>query len=90
MDFEWDERKRLANIEKHGLDFIDAIELFETSHLTGPARTVAEEDRFLAVGLIGDVHVAAIFTHRGDTIRLISLRRARNAERQRYHEVFGH
>jgi uncharacterized DUF497 family protein len=28
MDFEWDEGKRLANILKHGIDFVDAIEMF--------------------------------------------------------------
>lgn len=27
--FEWDEAKRLANLDKHGLDFIDSIELFD-------------------------------------------------------------
>ena len=29
MAFEWDEAKRLANIEKHGIDFDDANEMFD-------------------------------------------------------------
>src|SRR5689334_16457646 len=28
MAFEWDEAKRLANIEKHGIDFADITEMF--------------------------------------------------------------
>ncbi len=29
MDFEWDERKRLTNLDKHGLDFAEAEEMFQ-------------------------------------------------------------
>jgi len=25
MNFEWDERKRLSDIEKHGIDFVSAV-----------------------------------------------------------------
>jgi uncharacterized DUF497 family protein len=32
MRFEWDERKRLLNAEKHGLDFLDARLVFRRSH----------------------------------------------------------
>jgi len=28
MQFEWDEAKRLANLQKQGVDFIDASEMF--------------------------------------------------------------
>ena len=33
MDFEREEEKRLKNIEKHGIDFIDADILFGNPHL---------------------------------------------------------
>ena len=29
MEFEWDESKRLANLQKHGLDFTDGQALFD-------------------------------------------------------------
>jgi len=29
MGFEWDEAKRLANLDKHGIDFIDIPEVFD-------------------------------------------------------------
>ena len=89
MEFEFDDTKRLATIEKHGLDFLDADILFGNPHLVGPARTVAGEERWLAVGMIADVYVTAIFTWRGDTIRLISMRKARDNERQRHQATFG-
>lgn len=89
MEFEFDEAKRLATVEKHGLDFLDAAALFDSPHLVGPARTVGEEQRRLAVGMIDDVHVTAIFTRRGTVIRRISMRRARDGERKRHQAVFG-
>ena len=89
LDFEWDEAKRLANIAKHGLDFADADLLFGNPYLEAPARTVPREKRWLAVGTIDDVYVTTIFTRRGDTIRIISMRRARDGERRQHQEVFG-
>jgi hypothetical protein len=29
MEFEWDEAKRLANLRKHGIDFIDVLAVFD-------------------------------------------------------------
>jgi hypothetical protein len=34
MRFEWDEKKNNENIRKHGLDFIDAWQVFENPLLT--------------------------------------------------------
>jgi uncharacterized DUF497 family protein len=39
MDFEREEEKRLKNIEKHGIDFIDADILFGNPHLVAPGKT---------------------------------------------------
>ena len=36
--FEWDEAKRKANIAKHGLDFLDVLEMFGSLMLVGPDR----------------------------------------------------
>jgi uncharacterized protein len=90
MDFEFDEDKRLKNIEKHGIDFIDATDiLFGNPYLKAPAKTVDGEQRWLAVGTINDDFVTAAFTRRGPVIRIISMRRARNDQRKKYQEVFG-
>jgi uncharacterized DUF497 family protein len=34
MRFEWDEKKRLSNIKKHGIDFIDVPEMFKFDTVT--------------------------------------------------------
>ena len=89
MHFEWDEAKRLANIDKHGLDFRDALFAFEDPHLIAEARPMGMEHRWLLVGRLDGRHVSIIFTRRGDAIRVISMRRSRNEERKRYEAVFG-
>ena len=89
MEFEFDENKRRANIERHGIDFIDADILFSNPYLEAPAKTVDGEQRCLAVGIIDDVYVTAVFTRRGPVIRIISMRSARNGERKKHQEIFG-
>jgi uncharacterized DUF497 family protein len=36
MRFEWDERKRLANLAKHGLDFRRAVQVFDRPSFSYP------------------------------------------------------
>ncbi|MCB8879295.1 BrnT family toxin [Acidisoma cellulosilytica] len=80
MDIEWDEAKRRSNIAKHGLDFIDADLIFLGEHKIAQARTVSCEERWLATGMIHGLRAAVIFTMRGQTVRIISLRRSRHGE----------
>jgi uncharacterized DUF497 family protein len=87
MELEWDERKRLLNIEKHRLDFEDADQIFGGRFLKLPGRQVGDEVRHRAVGRIGENVVTAIYTERGDAIRIISIRKAREDERRRLHQA---
>ncbi len=89
LEFEWDEAKRIGNIEKHGLDFNDADLLFGGPFIQAPAKAVRGEARWLAIGLIYDITATAIFTRRGSAVRLISLRRARRGEREDYDARFS-
>ncbi len=89
MEFEWNEAKRIANIDKHHLDFADADLLFGGQHFVGLAKTIEAERRWMATGTIDDVHVTAVDTMREEKIRLISLRKARNGERNRFQKLFG-
>ena len=88
MLFEWDEKKRLSNIEKHNLDFYEVWILFSLPHLLGRANSSIREDRWMATGLIEGVLVTVIFTYRGDAIRVISMRGAGRGERERYRQLF--
>ena len=80
MDFEFDPDKSATNFKKHGIDFVEAQELWEDSdRLLVPARTQGEE-RYILVGKMGRKHWSAIFTYRGESVRIISVRRARKEE----------
>ena len=88
MTFEWDPAKDAANLQKHGLSFSDAVDIFD-----GPVLTLADtrqdygEDRFLSVGeLAGVVVIVVVHTPRNGRTRLISARRANERERRLYHE----
>lgn len=84
MEYEFDERKSKANKAKHGIDFVEAQELWDDVDLLEiPART-EDEPRVMVIGRIGEKHWSAIVTHRKDRIRIISVRRSRTEERELY------
>src|ERR1700730_6227899 len=86
MDFEWDEAKRLSNILKHGVDFVDAIGIF-TSRFeeTEDLRHDYGERRTRTFGEIGGQVLHVVSTWRNDRRRIISARRARRNERRAYY-----
>ncbi|AWV19960.1 putative cytosolic protein (plasmid) [Roseomonas mucosa] len=90
-DYEWDEHKRLANIEKHGIDFYEIVDLFDAPVLRARAKDgVGGEERWIVTGIIRDgLHVSAIYTLRSEVVRVISIRKARRDERRHYEEVFS-
>ena len=80
MIFEFDENKSISNKEKHGLDFVEAQELWNDLRLLEiPAKTV-DEERFLVIGKIGEKHWSGVVTYRDDSVRIISVRRSRQQE----------
>ena len=91
MDFEWDETKNQANIEKHGLSFDRAKNIFDGFCLYDEdTRFDYGENRYVATGLLEEgtvVVIVVVFTEREDRIRIISARAASKTERRRYHEA---
>jgi uncharacterized DUF497 family protein len=84
MDFEFDPAKSAANPEKHGIDFIRGQALWsDRDRLEVPARSL-DEPRTQVIGRIGDMVWSAFITIRGDRIRIISIRRARDEEQAAY------
>jgi uncharacterized DUF497 family protein len=84
MNFEFDPKKSDSNKNKHGIDFIEAQELWNDIDLLEiPAKTT-DEARFLVIGKIDEKHWTGIITYRNDNIRIISVRRARNEEIELY------
>ena len=86
MEFEFDPEKSEANKIKHGIDFVEAQALWDDpDRLRVSARTQGEP-RLMLIGRIGDKHWSAIFAVRGDKTRIISVRRSREKELERYEE----
>lgn len=77
MTFEWDEKKRLANLEKHGIDFAEAESIFGGSMIVRrDSRKDYQEARWVALGKLKGFVIYLAYTVRGQNISLISLRRA--------------
>ncbi len=80
LSFEFDSQKSQLNLKKHGIDFVEAQLLWlDPCLLEIPAKTV-DEPRYLMIGKILDKHWSAVITYRNESIRIISVRRARIEE----------
>jgi len=89
--YEWDEAKREANLVKHGVDFMDALEVFADPlrvERVNRRREYAEERREV-VGMVRDQMLFVMYTLRGEVRRLISARRASRNERRAYYAGSG-
>jgi len=85
MDFEFDAEKSAKNKEKHGIDFVEAQELWkDVTALELPARSETEPREALIASFSAKLWTA-IFTRRKGKIRIISCRRARDGEKRIYH-----
>jgi len=85
--FEWDENKRLINLDRHKIDFEDAATIFDAPYLFKRSDRGGEV-RFLAIGLFEGIEIAVIYTERKEACRIISARRGRVNERKTYREAF--
>lgn len=86
MRFEFDPAKSAANKVKHGIDFVEAQAIWtDPDRLEIPARS-ADEPRYQVIGKIEETTWSAFVTYRNEqqTIRIISVRRARSKEEARY------
>jgi uncharacterized protein len=81
MRFTWDDDKYESNLVKHGFDFADAKVVF-----SGPTFTYEDdrfaygEQRFLTLGLLGQVVVSITHAESADEVRVISMRRGSKRE----------
>ena len=85
MQYTWDEAKRLTNLRKHGLDFVDAPTVF-----TGPTFTFEDgrfaygEQRFITLGLLRGRVVVIAHTEHNDEVYIISMRGGTKREQTTY------
>jgi len=88
VDYQWDREKARVNLKKHGVDFADAVGVFEDPlALTIDDPGSPEEPRWITLGVdFGGRPLVVVYTYRGAAIRLISARKATKKERNCYED----
>jgi uncharacterized DUF497 family protein len=90
VEFEWDSAKGRSNVSKHGFDFMDARQVFDGRPRLDIESPRGDEHRTLSIAMLNEVLIAVTWTRRSeDTVRLISVRRARRAEDRKYRQIYG-
>lgn len=91
MRFTWDEAKRQANLNKHGLDFADVEQVF-----AGPmaifedTRETYGEQRLIGIGMLSTVVILIVHVESDETIRIISMPEATSDETDLYYLNTGY
>ena len=76
MQFEFDEKKSESNLDKHGIDFVEAQDLWADVYMVQARLDYGGERRWAAIARLADGLWTAVYTMRGQRVRLISVRRA--------------
>ena len=85
--FEWDKAKARQNIGKHAIAFPDTFAVFEDPKALTVNDEGHGEERFITIGLDGFGRLlVVVYTWRGDSIRIISARKANRMEIQQYED----
>ncbi|MBF0158883.1 MAG: BrnT family toxin [Magnetococcales bacterium] len=90
MKITYDPAKRDKTLEEQGLDFLRAPEIFASEQYTcQDERKDYGEPRFITVGMLEGRMMVLVWTPRGNTQHIISLRKANEREQARYHIHLG-
>ena len=87
MESEWDTKKAASNLRKHGVDFADAVLVFEDELALTRRDDLHShhEERFVTLGCDPQGRlIVVVYAWREERVRLISAREATNNERQQY------
>lgn len=85
MNYQWNFNKERKNRRKHDVAFADAVSILEDDAAITIDDEHPEEDRYVTIGMnaLGQILVV-VYTYRGDSIRIISARKATSRERKEY------
>lgn len=88
IKFEWDENKARVNLQKHGVTFFEAAEVFfDPFYQFGDASKNGEEREFILGYSLSQRILLVVYVERGNTTRIISARPATHHERKLYEEA---
>ncbi len=85
MEIEWNGKKAVSNLKKHGIDFADAVTVLEDERAITISEDYPEEERLITIGMDSFNRIlVVVYTWRGSRIRIISARRATAKETRQY------
>lgn len=91
MRYTWEEVKRQAILQKHGLDFADAEKVFAGPMvLFEDSRESYDEQRMIGIGLLDVLVVLIVHVESNEEIRIISMRKADKDETDIYYKNAGY
>lgn len=87
MQFEWNENKRLANLDSKGLDFRQAWQIYESRTKITLQSPYEDEERLIDMAEINGRVAVLVYTYRNGHVRCISFRYAKTKERRMYYHA---
>lgn len=90
LRFEWDNLKAFKNLEKHHVAFEEAKTIFDDPFFITVVdqEHSADEERYITIGLSSQGRVLLVaHTDRGESVRIISARKATKKEERFYVET---
>jgi len=88
MKYEWDSKKAAENLQKHKVDFADAVIALEDENALTIEDLDHDEQRFKTLGLGSHINILfVVHAYRdNDVIRIISARKADRSETKQYYQ----
>jgi uncharacterized DUF497 family protein len=87
LEFEWDPKKAEQNLRKHGVEFVDAVIVFDDARAITLVDEHPGEERFVTFDMDAHGRILAVsYAARGAMIRIISARKATSRERAQYED----
>jgi len=85
MEIEWDSKKAISNLKKHGIDFADAVSVLDDERAITIPDDQPNEERFITIGVDFFSRIlVVVYTRREARIRIISARKATAKEIKQY------
>lgn len=87
MPYVWNPHKAVVNLRKQGVDFADAVFVFEDEMAVTVSDEYPDEERFVIIGRDALARIlVVVYTWQGNDIRIISARKPTPRERRQYEE----
>ena len=90
VKIEWDSKKAIANLKKHGVNFADAVAVLEDERAITISEDYPDEERFITLGMDSfNRTLVVVYTLRETRIRFTSARKATSHEIKQYKGEFN-